>query len=342
MIRHHSLKRFTAVLFLFIIVSCSSRKETEVQRCFYYWKSVFNPAPEELSVLDSLSIKKLYIKFFDVEWNAALRSAIPIAQVQFKQLPPHGIAIVPVVFITNETLQQLNEPGIDSLGQKMVTLIRDIVALHHLAIFPEVQMDCDWTAKTKEKYFRLLRTVREQAFLKNKMLSATIRLHQLKFIGQSGIPPVDKGLLMCYNMGNLRNPGVENSILDISELKKYIDRLSSYPLPLDVALPVFDWYVWFRHERFKGLIHGPDLGEGFPGTKKTVFHQDTTINGYTFETGDWLRYENSPASAIKKTAELITEKLSSKKINVVLYHLDAYNLKKYTVYEMEDFFNRFH
>ena len=71
------------------------------------------------------------------------------------------------------------------------------------------------------------------------MLSATIRLHQLKFIGESGIPPVDKGLLMCYNMGDLHRLRISNSILETAELKKYIKQLSVYPLKLDVAfLPV--------------------------------------------------------------------------------------------------------
>lgn len=330
------------LFFLLILSGCAQKKKIEVQRSFYYWKSIFTLSHTEQSTLDSLSIRKLYIKFFDVDWNKIANAPVPQAQIQFKTQLSTAISIIPVVFITNETLLNSAEERIDTLGKQIANLVQNISENNALQIYPEVQIDCDWTAKTKEKYFWLLKTIRQQPFLANKELSASIRLHQLKFIRETGIPPVDKGLVMCYNMGNLGDPQVSNSILDVAELRKYIGGLKKYPLKLDVALPVFDWYVWFRKSRFKGLIQTGNLDERFSKSAKTIFEKDSTVKGYSFEKGDWLRYEDCSIAHLKQAAKLIRERLQNDSITVILYHLDDHNLSKYSKHEMEDLFNCFY
>lgn len=323
-----------------MLATCSQKKEIEVQRSFYYWRSVFKLSDREKNVLDSLSIKKLYTRFFDVEWNT--NSAKPVAQIIFKDSLPSDFTSIPVVFITNEAIRESTDSQIDSLSAKIVRLVENIIQINHLKTEHEIQIDCDWTKGTKEKYFRLLNAIKKERFMGSKKLSATIRLHQLKFLNETGVPPVDKGLLMCYNMGNIRDPRIKNSILDVDELKKYTGSMGIYPLVLDIALPVFEWYVWFRDNKFKGLIHSFNLKEGFSKKPVSIFQKDTIINGYAFLKNDWLRYEGSIVEEIKKVAEVIKKKYSSEKINVVLYHLDEFQLKKYTVYEMEGIFNSFH
>ena len=82
----------------------------------------------------------------------------------------------------------------------------------------EVQFDCDWTQITKNNFFYFLSYFKKQLANRISMttpdplrdlqtepvVSATIRLHQLKFPEKTGVPPVDKGMLMFYNTGNLR------------------------------------------------------------------------------------------------------------------------------------------
>ncbi|MEZ4901823.1 MAG: hypothetical protein R2822_08725 [Spirosomataceae bacterium] len=52
-------------------------------------------------------------------------------------------------------------------------------------LWKEVQIDCDWTVATKAKYFRLLQQI--SALLPpSVILSATIRLHQIKFYRTTG------------------------------------------------------------------------------------------------------------------------------------------------------------
>jgi hypothetical protein len=335
------LERCSLILLVFL-AACSQKKEIEVQRSFYFWKSVYHLSEKEKKVVDSLAIQTLYVKLFDVEWNSTRSTSLPIAQIIFKEEPSQNIQIVPVVFITNEAIANSKEEQIDSLSINIARLAEQISSSNHLHLSNEIQIDCDWTKNTKEKYFRLLRLIHQQDFFRGKKLSATIRLHQLKFINETGVPPVDKGLVMCYNMGNLRDPGVRNSILDPELLKQYINHLEDYPLATDVALPIFDWWVWFRQNRFKGLIHSNSLDPDFSKGSKFIFEKDTVLNGYTFERNDWLRYESSEPKDVIEAAKIIRKKYAGSKINVVLYQLDDYFLNKYSLHEMENIYDSFH
>ena len=205
-----------------------------------------------------------------------------------------------------------------------------------------MQIDCDWTAKTKDAYFAFLNALKKQAFFQAKTLSVTIRLHQVKFRSQNGIPPADRGLLMCYNMGNLRHPETKNSIIEETELKKYIRDLDSYALPLDVALPIFDWYILFEGDRYKGLVREFSPPEELAGQDRIRFTSDTILNGYSFHKDQWLRHERSDADVVKKCAELIGEKLKPGKRSVILYHLDQNTIANYTLHELESFFDSLH
>jgi hypothetical protein len=276
-----------------------------------------------------------------VGWDELAHTSKPLAPIRFENIPSGKLSITPVVFITNETLQHATVTQMDTLAANIVRLLSSIAITNKLSLSNEVQIDCDWAAGTKEKYFYLLKNIRQQSFLNNKTLSATRRLHQLKFISTSGIPPVDKGLLMYYNMGNLRQPQTKNSILDVDEAEKYITNVSSYPLPLDVALPLFDWYVWFHQGQYKGLIHTFELENTSLANERIQFDKDTTVNGFTFEKGDWLRYEGSATEEIKEAAKSIRRKLRQSELTLIFYHLDSANLINYKPHELEAIYNSF-
>jgi hypothetical protein len=333
-------------LLLFISIcffySCTDSKSPQpILPGFYYWKSTFQLAPLEKSTLQELSIQQLYVKFFDVEWNEETGQPQPIATIKFKEKVPANTVITPVVFITNETLQQADTSQVVTLATNLTKLLSSIITNNQIPISSELQIDCDWTVSTKDKYFRLLGQLRRQPLFQSKKLSATIRLHQLKFINQTGVPPVDKGLLMCYNMGNLRHPQTDNSIIETAELDKYIKTLRQYPLPLDIALPLFDWYVWFSKNEYRGLFYPQQLP--FPHTQeKITFAKDTVINGYTFKEGDWLRYENSSIEVLEKVVTRLKNKLPSQERAILLYHLDEKVLSKYQNNEIKNLLKRFH
>ncbi len=340
--------RFFIFILPFFFFACNTtpkQDDRNIERSFYYWKSNFKLSDNEKQALDTLKIKTLYLKFFDVAWDEVSISPIPIAQLNVSDidyLRQSLLNIIPTIFITNECIFKIDSTHKKQLAQKILTLTQNIIANNGMQNIHEIQIDCDWTASTKEKYFAILNEL--QALDKTVNFSATIRLHQIKYLKKTGVPPVFRGMLMCYNMGNLTNMETNNSILETKELQKYISDLQHYPLPLDVALPLFDWKVLFRNGKFKSLINDmPDATLNTTLFKKNgnVFTalQDSIILGYDIKKGDLLRNEQCDYEDILKSAKLISEKVANNKLRVSLYHLDTVTLKKYSAHEMENIFN---
>ncbi|MFT3846734.1 MAG: hypothetical protein QM725_16865 [Lacibacter sp.] len=264
------------------------------------------------------------------------------------------ISLIPVVFITNESLMKIDSAGCINLAKNIVATIGEMILNNRLQKTNELQLDCDWTVSSSKNYFILLREVKrlintsKKTFHEKSLLSATIRLHQVKFRNKTGIPPADKGLLMCYNMGNLKNKATKNSILDADELKKYTAGLNSYPLQLDIALPLFSWHVLFRNSNFKGII-GNTSNTSFNsdiGTwqqNRFVFSKDTVIKNIQFYSNDELRYEECTQTELLNAATYIASmKNAAANHTVLFYHLDESLLKKYSHNELEKLFRCFH
>jgi hypothetical protein len=183
--------------------------------------------------------------------------------------------------------------------------------------------------------------------VQNIRISATIRLYQCKYRSKTGVPPVDKGMLMCYNMGDLKNPETKNSILEAGELKKYISSLDTYPLELDIAFPLFGWEVLFRGNRFAGLIN--DLPDSLLQNNRAIQRKgglsyvlsDTVIDRYSLKKGDMLREEQSDYQEIIRSCQFIEDKIKPADRSIILYHLDSLTLSKFSIHEMEAIFNCF-
>lgn len=330
--------------------ACHHTTPKEVQPAFYYWKSVFALNGSERKTVEQLGVKKLYVKFFDEVWNGNNNSAIPAAKIDMADTSFHSFTIVPVVFIANEIFYHCKDStAIHQLAANTCMLLSQL--MKQAGIHPaEIQIDCDWTATTQPAYFQLLRLVRQQLQQQGYdhfLLSATIRLYQCKYVARTGVPPADRGLLMCYNMGNLKNPSTKNSILDVKELEQYITGLGIYPLPLDVALPLFDWKVLLRQERYAGLVKDIPTGHLMNNSAVTVtgnrytFLQDTMMDGYAFSKGDILRDEQSNYHEIVTAARIVNHRLHNQQLSVVLYHLDSVTLSKYPLHELETMFDCF-
>lgn len=336
---------------LVTMVSCSEKKEErQIERSFYYWKSVFNLTGIEKQQLDLLHVETFYIKFFDVDWNEENRLPIPVAKLQTTNYKlPELIQIIPTVFITNECIQKIDSSQVAELANRIYTLIQDMSNSNGFNSIKEIQIDCDWTQATREKYFRLLHNLKRilsvaEGKTSNRKLSCTIRLHQIKFLVKTGVPPVDRGLLMCYNMGNLKNPATNNSILETKELKKYIGNLSNYPLPLDVAFPLFDWKVLYRNNTYAGLIQnlpGKNFTDAFAKRNSNRYEllKDTLLEGFDLHKGDIIRDEQCNVKEILSAAAEVNRLLKNTRLRVSLYHLDSVILNKYTTHELESIYN---
>ncbi|WP_315818323.1 hypothetical protein [Paraflavitalea speifideaquila] len=284
--------KWWVIIPLFLVACRQPAGPRSITRGFYYWKSAMGLTASEKKALDTLQVQKLYIKFFDIVWDPIGQRPLPVAKIQLNDsittwLTNRRVEIVPTVFITNECMLQIDSNQVPGLAASLHELMRGTAnLLPPSTAIPEIQIDCDWTATSKNNYFSLLTQLQTLPFFQQKQLSATIRLYQCKYKQKTGVPPVHRGLLMCYNMGNLKNPHTHNSILEAAELEKYIGNLQEYPLPLDLALPLFDWKVLYRDGIYKGLIQGlPDsLLQQNGISRKTsntfTIYRDTLLNGY--------------------------------------------------------------
>lgn len=235
-------------LLSFVIVGCH-RQVTTPTRSAYYWSTTWETDSALTTFLQSNGIDKLYLRFFDVVVddhgevmpNATLRFAAPI---------PDSLEVVPTVFILNGCLKK----DVGNLDQLLVKRILQMCETHDVPGVKEIQIDCDWSPSTRKNYFELLSRLRSSLHSQGLRLSATIRLHQL---GETP-PPVDHGVLMMYNTGEVGNKD-KNPILDLDDCAPYLPNLSKYDLPLSTAYPVFSWELLFRNDHFVGIMHGDDL-----------------------------------------------------------------------------------
>ncbi|WP_440134686.1 hypothetical protein, partial [Chitinophaga sancti] len=269
-------------LLLPFLLGCSHQPKPG-SHAFYYWKfEEQGISDSDTALIKQLQVAHFYIHYFDVDWSEARGMPVPRASryYYYNIVPFLKGSYCPVVFITNRTFDIMPEDSVEWLAGKISDKIRDMTAhfeesaagaeyLHgtnwqvekpkiiarRASLHKEIQIDCDWTPGTKDKYFHFLRAFK--ALNKENELSATIRLYPYKYYRKMGVPPVDRGMLMCYNMDRIDKLSTINSIFDKKVLSSYLVG-THYSLPLDVAFPIFGWYAWFRGDKFKGIVDEGD------------------------------------------------------------------------------------
>lgn len=281
----------------------------------YQWKTTLSPTHYEMDFMQKHHIQRLYLKFFDVGienlYDGNGVQPVPVATTIFngngKKIESKGIEIVPVVYITVEALR-LNKPLVDKILERV-----DAMCKANEIRYKELQLDCDWTKDTRATFYAICKDAKQKLHKKRKGLSATIRLHQLRY----NLPDIDYGVLMLYNTESLYNPKVTNSILSSKAVSQYMPHANS-KVHLDFAFPTYEWNLWFKNGTFKGIVSGNEVLDGE------------------------IRHEQSDFNEIMSTKRVI--KPSLKDIgypsSVIIYHLDSTNLSKYTDNEIDKIYSR--
>ncbi|WP_286965229.1 hypothetical protein [Flavobacterium sp. UBA4854] len=320
-------KRFFLVSFLFLMLSCTKSEKPVIS--FYYWKTIFKFSKTEKEALINNNVQKLYIRYFDIGLHPESNFPIPISPVRFEE-NPKAYKIVPVVFIQNKVMLQPNL-DVNDLAQKTFGFIEQINIKNKIEC-QEIQIDCDWTLKSKENYLKFIEVFKK---LSKKKLSATIRLHQVKYFKKTKIPNVDSGVLMYYNMGSIA-PDSLNSIYDKKVAEKYLKSLKRYPLHLDFAFPIYSWGVHIRNNKVIGLRSKMNSSElekdsNFEKTSPIFFRvkQSNYKNGVFYEENDLLKIEEIKTEDLKEMAEDLQDHLVEKPNEIIFYDLDEFNLNNY-------------
>ncbi len=306
------------ILIFLLLVQCQS-KEPTISTGLYYWKTNFQLSPMERQWVDELATKRLYVKFFDIDGNK------PMAEIKWQPYDYQGIEIIPTIFITNRTL---NNTGNEDLIYLADNIVKKLVQLAKGYPFQEIQLDCDWSNSTQLAYFQLIEYIKAQ--LPDVAISATIRLHQVKYFERTGVPPVASGMLMCYNIGNLDEWATENSILDITLLQQYLVNFNRYPLALDVVLPLFSWAAIYRDGQLIKLINQLNTSNLFDQSlflqlapNRWEVLQNTYLAGHYLYAGDRIRLEQVTLEQLSETVTLLRKVWKEEQFTLAFYHVDT-------------------
>lgn len=304
---------------MFVFWSCSEPKH-EIIPSFYHWQTNFKVDSTQNKVLNNLKVEKLYVKYFDIKW--VNNRAVPVAEVNWKTQPV--FEIIPVVYISTDVFTHLDSAQIKVLTEQAANKIK---LIHPSNSYSEIQVDCDWMPSIKDKYFYFLSTIKPH--FQDVNLSATVRLYQYKYPDLAGVPPVDKGLLMYYNMGDLTDENETNSILNNEIGKQYLG-FRTYPLPIDIAIPNFNWSLVFRHNEFQ-FISKSFNKESF--NHNELFQHDTlnywwvkkdsVINNTYYRYGDHIRFESCSTSNLVEAVNLLIPELNQPTTNVIIYDINS-------------------
>lgn len=285
-------------------------------------------------------------------------------------------SVTPVIYITNRTFEYLNDTTTKELAKKVfdklktmhnsladhisytvdienknitdwqiADSLRKVKVKKWLSSSDEILIDCDWTNSTREPFFDFLKELKLLC-KKEFRVSATIRLHQYRYQEKTGVPPVSRGLLMCYNIDELKNIDTKNSIFGYAGLAPYIDGVKAYPLELDIALPMFSWGVWFRGGEFKGLLnqwteqHTKD-NIHFKNTQENRYQVlvDTVIGDAYLREGDIIRIEAPLDKDMKPTIDLLKKHFTIQR-RISFFDWDYEKVKEYET-QIQTYFNQF-
>ena len=237
-----------SLLLCLLTTGCSERQELTEGNAVYFWRTDLRQDSTERAFLQRYHINKVYCRYFDVVIDEEGAEPKPNATIAFSSTLPDSIELIPTVYITEDCMHQKHA----GLAEKIVKRIRQMNETNDIKHVSEIQIDCDYTSKSRKNYYQFLEEVKEAW---GQTLSTTIRLHQLSMEA----PPVDYGVLMIYNTGDPRKWEERNPILDIRDVQPYLKRLDSYPLPLAAAYPVYQWVRTIRNIRIEHTVGADEI-----------------------------------------------------------------------------------
>ena len=338
---------FAAFIALMSFQSASTSRSQN--HAFYYWKTRWEASPVLLDELRDQKISRLYMRFFDVKWNDRHGSPYPDSPLIFGSTPPRGITIVPVVYLTNNVFLNTSVDGAADLATKVLNRVELMLTSQKLN-FRELQIDCDWTEHSRGSYFRFIKQLHDSLNPSGIVVSTTVRLHQIKYYGRTGIPPADRAMVMFYNFGRIEAYSERSSIFNDTDAIKYSRYLAEYPLALDVSLPLFSWAIHSRDGQVLGLLEKSNLdgikqstnfsaeGDHYFLAKSSFF-----FHGQYYRKGDKLILEETTPQTTERAAQLASEGAGQSRRfgTIALFDLDERTLKNYGPNEWQRIFSWF-
>jgi hypothetical protein len=315
---------------------CAPKRHFDYTRGIYDWSGV-----TRIEYADTLHIQKYYQKFFEVGlddrleptpideiWEGSIADRNRMIDNKDAESYPyyrdtivkHPVYVVPCVYIHQAVFLQ-KTLNTKELAKKVLHLLDwHLLEYNYPAAsrLIEFQIDCDWPAKGQGAYFDFLialkKEMRNSIKYAHILLSATLRLYPYKFPDQMGILPVDRAMLMCYNLQPPDHRGQKRSIFSLKVLHDYLVGARVYPVALDIALPIFNLAYVYDEHLFQKMLHNVD--KDFKG----ILHHD---NGYWFTLQkDTLIYDYPKDNFLRKGQRVKLEEVSLKELKKALKLID--------------------
>jgi hypothetical protein len=312
--------------------ACTQKRHHDVD--FYYWKSKCAIGETEREYFNQFDSKRLFVRLFDVDVESGKAAVVgPIQAFSKEQLPNDSTEVIPVVFITNQTfLDYVSDSAVEKLATNVSSTIAHIMEAADVD-YDEIQIDCDWTQRTKVPYFRFLKKLAEQS---GRSISCTLRLHQIRDYQKTGVPPVSRGGLMCYATSSPMENDIRNSILDMELLKAYTANINEYPLDFDVILPIYSWGVVTNHVGEVKLINGlteEDLQKPMfekIGDNQYLVKEDGFLQGMYVNSGFTVKVEAITPELLAEAKQYLDHQID-RDFPWVYFHLSQGFLTRYSM-----------
>ena len=276
-----------AILLGLLMISCGKQRyqdeSLEQSNGVYYWRTDLHLDSTERAFLKQHHINKVYCRYFDVVMSDDGTEPKPNATIAFTDTLPAGIELIPTVYITEDCMHKPHK----DLAEKLVKRIMQMNETNHIGNVHEIQIDCDYTSKSRATYYQFLETIKSQLSTIHYQLSTTIRLHQLSM----PVPPVDYGVLMVYNTGDPRKWQERNPILDYRDVYPYLNKLAQYQLPLAAAYPVYQWIRNIQNVRIEHTVEAAELLKVKKALEKERPSLSKDVITYHLETDNINRYK---------------------------------------------------
>ncbi len=359
---HHFHRIVYLLIFCLSFISCKAedyRTEYE-QNSFCYWKASFSFYSGDKELWKESNANHMYVRYFDVGWDVVTREAKPMGTLRaYSTLPTANFT--PSVFITNDVFRNAKKSALDTLCIRIKNRIGKVDDDFRARIetkrrydetmtdtffrYNEILIDCDWTEGTKKNFFYFIEKLKNM--IPEKHITLTLRLWQYKNQKNSGIPPVDRVLLMCYNVESANKYEVDNSIATLDNIKKYVSGVS-YPLKVDIALPLFNWGIIFRDKEFKGIIGNVSLKDYMDnpdyeqlGNNRFQLKNEMIIGSFFARPGDEIRVEMLSREELKELAAYLQKEVKQDKYSrITFFSWDSKYINNYDANEIKNIFTR--
>jgi hypothetical protein len=136
----------------------------------------------------------------------------------------------------------------------------------------------------------------------------------------------------------------QNSIFDADDAKRYLQGAPKvYPLPLDVALPIFTWGIVYREGQFWKIINGLrelTLNDSLRFDKyienQWIVRKETFEEGHFLRPDDVIRLEQISPETLREASRLALTCSLAPDARMVLFHLDSALIRPYNTRFLKD------